>query len=327
MHLRIRLLKSAATVVLFLVLACADSAVDSHRQSPLPAQSSRDAESSEPICHVSMPPVPMATSVRETSGLAVSVRHPDALWTHNDSGHAPDLFAIGPDGRSLGTVRLQNVQPVDWEDLDVGPCPDDSSSACLYIADIGDNLEARSTVSIHVVPEPSFDARTVPPPRSYLMRYPDGPRDAEGLFVTGDGTVYVVSKGGAGDAALYRYPPPLTAGSVRTLERVRVLLPGPIPLFDRITAATTTPDGRWVAVRSPRMLYIYAAASLVTGDHANPITVDLSSLGELQGEGLAMSNDGIVWLSSEAVRPVSGPTLTELACRLPGSETAGAGPR
>ena len=56
------------------------------------------------------------TEIEEASGLAPSRRREDVLWTLNDSGNAPALFALDPRGRDLGRVPLA-VPNVDFEDL------------------------------------------------------------------------------------------------------------------------------------------------------------------------------------------------------------------
>ena len=47
--------------------------------------------------------------VPEASGLAVSRRQPGLLWTHNDSGHDTELFAVDSSGAVQGRVRLPVV--------------------------------------------------------------------------------------------------------------------------------------------------------------------------------------------------------------------------
>ncbi|HJW60574.1 MAG TPA: hypothetical protein VJ931_13170, partial [Actinomycetota bacterium] len=42
--------------------------------------------------------------IYESSGLALSRRHRAVLWTHNDSGGGPALYAVGADGRTLATL-------------------------------------------------------------------------------------------------------------------------------------------------------------------------------------------------------------------------------
>ena len=91
----------------------------------------------ESTCSISEQPRDISTDVRETSGLAVGRRNPNILWTHNDSGNRPEIFAITPDGKVHARVAIEGAGLTDWEDIDIGSCGSDS---CLYIADIGDNF-------------------------------------------------------------------------------------------------------------------------------------------------------------------------------------------
>src|SRR4026208_1961452 len=77
----------------------------------------------------------MLSEIPETSGLAVSRREANLLWTHNDSGNAAVLFALDKPGAVRGRVTLP-IRTRDWEDVSSASCP---SGPCLYIADIGDN--------------------------------------------------------------------------------------------------------------------------------------------------------------------------------------------
>ena len=52
---------------------------------------------------------------QETSGIAVSHRTPGMIWTHNDSGGEPVLFALNADGSLRGKVRVEGVTNYDWE--------------------------------------------------------------------------------------------------------------------------------------------------------------------------------------------------------------------
>ena len=80
--------------------------------------------------------------IRESSGIAMSRRQPDAVWLHNDSGDAARLFLVGLDGHTRGVVRLPHVgKPLDWEDMcsfTVNGMP------WLMIGDVGDNARNRS---------------------------------------------------------------------------------------------------------------------------------------------------------------------------------------
>src|SRR5690348_17331988 len=57
-----------------------------------------------------------AKDIEESSGLVASRRHADVLYTHNDSGGAPVIFAIRPDGSLLKQFRVPGKH-TDWEDI------------------------------------------------------------------------------------------------------------------------------------------------------------------------------------------------------------------
>lgn len=269
------------------------------------------ASSGEP-CEVVDRDNPLPDEVRETSGLARSTRDPGIFWTHNDAGNGPHIFAIGEDGRLIQRVRVTGAEPSDWEDLEAAPCGD--GGACLYVGDIGDNDAERERITIYRVrePDPADGSASADPLHA---RFPDGPRDAEALFADGSGDLYVITKGRAEEVALYRYPGPQRPGETVTLERIRTLFPPPGDNADRVTAATSTPDGLWVGVRTYRTLYLYRTRALVSAGAIDPITVDLSGLAEPQGEAIAIADDGTVWVSSEAGD--RGPRWSRLRCELP----------
>src|SRR5688572_5260550 len=66
--------------------------------------------------------------VPEASGLAISRRNHGVLWTHNDSGNEPDLFALDSSGMEQRRVRLP-IRTRDWEALSAAPCAEGN---CLY---------------------------------------------------------------------------------------------------------------------------------------------------------------------------------------------------
>src|SRR5205814_507832 len=91
--------------------------------------------------------------VRESSGVAVSRDHPGLLWTHNDSGDGPFIYAINISGDVLGVYRVEGAQAEDWEEIALAPCLA-GHNTCLYIGDIGDNREKRKSVRLYAVSEP-----------------------------------------------------------------------------------------------------------------------------------------------------------------------------
>lgn len=263
-------------------------------------------------CRIVQPPVELPTGLDESSGVALSQTHPGTIWTHNDSGSEPELFAIG-DARDLkGRVKVAGAELVDWEDLDIGEC---DVGSCLYIADTGDNLARRDRVGIYRIAEPEPTAGTSGTAEFLPFQYPDGPRDAEAIFVLPGEQLFVVSKGRTGDAELFRYPSPLRPDETVVLEWVRLLAKGPVPLEEQITGAGASPSGNWVAIRSYKRLRIWNPEVLVKGGEP-ALTADLTPLGEVQGEAVALLDNGAVVLTSEGGFPGARGTLSLVECPL-----------
>ena len=256
----------------------------------------------------------LPVALRETSGLTWSRNGKPFLWTHNDSGNEPILYAIDTTGELLGQVTVTGGLLVDWEDIAAGPC---DAKTCLFIADIGDNARARAMIAIYVVPEPAPDAGKTDSAIALFARYPEGAQDAEAIFVLPEGDIYLVTKGRQAGIALYRLPKTAQRpGNVATLERVRSLWPQPHRERDRVTGAAASPDGNWVAIRTYRTLFLFPTQQLIGKGEASPTRFDLSPLKERQGESVALSNSGQVWLTSEAERRRDRPAMTQLKCRL-----------
>jgi len=88
-------------------------------------------------------------AISEASGIAASRSNPDVLWTHNDGGDSPRLFAFNTQGKHLGVYSIAGVSNRDWEDMAIGPGPIDGQQY-LYIGEIGDN-DAQYDLSIFTV--------------------------------------------------------------------------------------------------------------------------------------------------------------------------------
>ncbi|MDX1594662.1 MAG: hypothetical protein R3298_10450 [Gammaproteobacteria bacterium] len=167
----------------------------------------------------------------EISGLAVSRRHPGRLWAVNDSGNRPRLHLLGTDGGRLASLDVAGVENIDWEDLAAFEL---DGTPYLLIADIGDNPGRRSHVHLHVVEEPVVprDGEVLRPVASLAFRYPDGPRDAEGVAVdAARGAILVLTKREA-QPGFYRLPLRLdTPGETLVAEPVG-RFDNPEPRFD-----------------------------------------------------------------------------------------------
>lgn len=142
----------------------------------------------------------------EASGLVASRRHTDVLWTHDDGGESPGVFALGMDGTVRGFHPLDDHlddhlgDVVDIEDIalvsDVSDTGGDGDSDELLLADIGDNGAGRDSIAVYRVPEPD-PARTGPIIGASVVRfrYPDRPHNAEAMLVDeAERTIVIVTK-------------------------------------------------------------------------------------------------------------------------------------
>ena len=256
----------------------------------------------------------------EASGLTASRRTPGVLWAHNDSGD-PFVFALSAAGGVKSRVYVTGAQVWDWEDISVGPCP---KGTCLYIADIGDNDRRRRTVTIYRTPEPAPGAAQTENVEVLHATYPDGAHDAEALIVLPSGEMLIVTKGNFAPAAIYRFPSPFRNGVTVPLERVAALLPTKANGKDtsaarntRITDAEASPDGKWIVLRTPRALMFYQAREFASGQIREVSRFDLTPGREPQGEGVALSADGDVWLVGEGGGKSQPGTFLRLSCTLP----------
>lgn len=182
--------------------------------------------------------------IRESSGLALSNVGDDLLWTLCDSGNPATLFAVGLDGSLRGEVRIAGATNLDWESLD-------SADGKLWIADVGDNLTWRPTVTIYRLAEPDPGAGQADAERIELG-YPDRARDCEALFIAGE-TLYLVSKTGAGrECGVYSVEAPRPRRVNRLTRRLDLTVP------DQVTGAAISRDGRRIALVGYRTVHVWA---------------------------------------------------------------------
>lgn len=251
-----------------------------------------------PGCTTIEPLAALPESVQEASGVAVSRTHSGVFWVVNDSGDRT-LHAVNAAGASLGTVPVGGMRHRDWEDLALAEC---ASGDCLYIADVGDNYAERDTVFVYRMPEPEPGRADSVAVDVFSFRYPDGPRDTEAMFVLPGERLYFVNKGTDEAVFLYRYPGELRSDTVKTLVEVQALSTSSRLLPRQVTGAAATVDGERVVVRTYETLGFYRMEA-DTLRLLEDGTVNLRTLQEGQGEGVALGADGTAVLVSEA-----GPT-------------------
>ncbi len=258
-----------------------------------------------------------AAGLLESSGVAVSRHAPGILWSHNDSGDGPFLYAIDSTGRRHAKFRVTGARAVDWEDLALAACPPGTwpERVCLFVADIGDNDERRPHVVLYAVPEPAVvtgpGIRQTEPARALRVRYADGPRDAEALVADPQGRLFIVTKGRSGPILRYAIPAALWGADSTTVITADTLPIRPQPLIGRwITGGAMSPDGGRVVLRTHTELYRFR----VEGDQWLPDGSACWVGGlEPQGEAVDFLADGRLILTSERAFAADG-AITIVHC-------------
>ncbi len=207
----------------------------------------------------------------EISGIVKSTLG-DFYWVHNDSGDDARLFALDPESNVLWPpfVRIaeadwpghgiDNAWNFDWEDIAL-------ADGVLYIADVGNNGNARRDLGVYIVNEP--DPLAIPKMRSLRflpIRYPDQETypaklwhfDCEAVFVADDKLYFITKHRRPGEiggfepgAKLYRLD---TASTDR--ENVLTMVGRHEDVF-LATGADLSPDGSRLAVSTYDALWIF----------------------------------------------------------------------
>jgi len=265
-------------------------------------------------CRVVSSGIELPRNLHESSGAAQSRRDPALLWTHDDSGQ-PVVYAVDSTGAERARVTVTGATNLNWEDIAAAPCP---GGSCLYVGDIGDNAARRPNVVVYRVPEPAAGATATPAADALRATYPDGPQDAEAMFVLPDGGIYIATKGETGPATLYRFPQPLRPGATVTLEKVAGISAARLARPERITGGSASRDGRWIALRTLRSVTLFPTQGGAVQSLANPRVTDLTALDEPQGEGVGFGEGGTLFLTSEGGRSKkTSAVMARLACTLP----------
>jgi hypothetical protein len=258
----------------------------------------------------------------ESSAAAQSFEQPGVVFTINDSGNDPLLFALDTSGADRGVWRVHGATNVDWEAASVGPCRGSGAiipavampDECVYIGDTGDNREAHPSRVIYRVPEPAAQRAGFTgdlTAEALEFRYPDGAHDVEAMYVPPNGFIYLITKRPRRDAAgrlrpalVFELPPDAWGkpGAVvaQLVDSLR-LVPGSAPLRV-ITDAALSPDASVLAVRTYAQVYTFAtdpATGRVLGA-IPPAVCNIVALNVWPGEGLTwLTPSGKLLLTSE----------------------------
>lgn len=196
-----------------------------------------------------------SAALTEVSGITPSYRNPSSFWVHNDSGDQSAIYLINSQALLTATVLLEDVKLIDAEDiahLEIGGKP------YLLLADMGNNLRDRDTLSLFLfeepLVEPGHDNYRIAKEKitEIKFRYTDKRRDAEALFVDPlDNTIYIISKRDFKSTVFKLsetdFLTPTTHELVAQLE-----LP-----FTFVTAADIAPNGQYILIKNLTNIFMW----------------------------------------------------------------------
>ncbi len=233
--------------------------------------------------------------IDEASGLDASMANQGRYWTHNDSAGEPRIFLVEQDGAYIGSAVLKGVKNRDWEDISVGPGPDDKKTY-VYVGEIGDNEAIYPFKYIYRIEEPSLnegDEIVVDKIDSIKFQFSDGQRDAEALFIEPKSKdLYIFSKREK-QINLYTLPYPQQTD---TISVANYLLTIPVT---QITAADYDGDRGELLIKNYDSVYYWKkgeAESIVTMLRRKATTLPYTP--EPQGESICFTNKSDGYLTT-----------------------------
>lgn len=270
----------------------------------------------------------------EVSGLVESINNPGFLWVHNDSGDKARLFLIDKQGKQKATIWLANATNRDWEDIAIGPGPEEGKSY-LYVGDIGDNDQKYAFKHIYRIEEPIIDLKatsdtTIIRVDQIEFQLPDGPQDTELLMIDpGTRDLYTVSKRKK-KVNIYRLPYPQSTTSPITAEIAledrdfskvdgksisqqggETLINGyNSQYYYQIVAGDISPNGREVLIKSYSAVYYWKKSgqeSLIELLGKDPARLPYEA--EPQGEAIGFAADGKGYFTISEKRGKASPQI------------------
>ena len=166
----------------------------------------------------------------EISGLAASRRVDDLYWVHNDAPRPATLVALDGKGQRRGSVRIDGVRAIDWEDIASYTL---HGTSWLLIGDVGDNAGVRTSYELIAIEEPELGTDlaglVVKPAWRLRFRYPDGAHDCEAFAVDVPGRQILLLTKGRPRPVLYALPLSAGDGSIKVARRLLGVEAIPVP--------------------------------------------------------------------------------------------------
>lgn len=253
----------------------------------------------------------------ELSGLVVVG---DRMLALNDGGEQVAVHLLDPACQVID-AHTSPVDPFDPEDLAV------AADGTVWVADIGDNNQARATVALLALRP---DGTT----GIFRLTYPDGPHDAEALLLAPDGTPHLVTKEVLGASGVYRPTSALVDGGTVGTEKVASVnltftgtAGGPVGQAGQllVTGGAVAADGSRIALRTYTDAYVWPLAGSDVAGALNTVPVRVPLPPSPQGEAISFAADNLGLVVASEGLP-SDVTVVPVTTPLPAATPAADGP-
>ena len=242
--------------------------------------------------------------IDESSGLAFSLRRPGHVWTHNDSGDKPRLFALDISGNLTGKVELKSkLKAKDWEDM---AAMMDGDRCRLVVADCGDNQGKRKSISLIIFDEPDPTQSTkLKQFQKIEVHYPDGAHDCEAIAIDEDRReVLLFTKSLLPICHIYSAALPTLAPSKNQFITAKAITTLALPMVTGADIDRNTGD-LWLSSYFGALKYSHREGLSLRAQLAQtPEVFKMPAWKQI--EAIAVDQAGGVWVTSEGNRAPMG---------------------
>ena len=225
----------------------------------------------------------------EPSGIASSTVNPGMLWTHNDSGNKAEVYLIDQKLNIKLTCKLKGVMNRDWEDIAVGPGPEEGKTY-VYVGEIGDNFGMYPFKYIYRFEEPLFENGvtdvTISDFEKITFKLEDARKDTETLLVHPiTKKIYVVSKR---EEPIWVYELIAPKPTKDTLTASKAFS---LPLT-QIVGGDFSSDGKELLMKNYQQVFYWTLSDENLKESLTKKPTSLPYQEEPQGEAITFSRDG-----------------------------------
>lgn len=196
------------------------------------------------------------SSMVEISGMACSRVTPGYLWSQSDDNYR--VVAMNEKGDIFFNITLKDKPSrSDWEDMCIGNWHGQST---IFVGGFGDNnLKYNDKYYVFYFDEPAIPSQKKDSSVSINERYiwygyPDEKaHDAEAMMYDNiDSVLFIIDKSDRGICTVYKLRMDTTYDNTlqRLTEVCKLGQAGDKPIFNRVTAADMSPDGRWIIIKN-----------------------------------------------------------------------------